>query len=139
MQNQKFDASSRHSQQPPTELRNFVGPDSSIITTDHQRNGSKIESQGEISYALGPAVSSNGGLKEERDSGRERLKRYRVEVDVEVKIPEIWGQEDFLRDWIDCSPFDANLVPKGVTSARAALVEEGTRANSRRLRVQNSC
>ncbi|XVE61489.1 hypothetical protein DITRI_Ditri06bG0044500 [Diplodiscus trichospermus] len=66
----------------------------------------------------------------EEDNGRERLKRHRIEVAGRVWIPEIWGQEELLKDWIDCSAFDACLVPRGVMSARAALVEEGRRANS---------
>lgn len=73
------------------------------------------------------------------DSGRERLKRHRVEVAGRVWIPDIWGQEELLNDWIDCSAFDASLVPKGIMSARAALVEEGRRANSSGLRIVNRC
>ncbi|KAG6693702.1 hypothetical protein I3843_09G013300 [Carya illinoinensis] len=73
------------------------------------------------------------------DSGRERLKRHRVEVAGRVWIPDIWGQEELLNDWVDCSAFDASLVPKGIMSARAALVEEGRRANSSGLRIVNRC
>jgi hypothetical protein len=34
-----------------------------------------------------------------------------------------------LKDWIDCTAFDAPLVPSKITMARAALVEEGTKTN----------
>ncbi|XP_039051492.1 protein BIC1-like [Hibiscus syriacus] len=62
---------------------------------------------------------------EEEDNGRERLKRHRNEVaKSRVWIPDIWGQEELLKDWIDCSAFDDCLVPTGITSARAALVEQ---------------
>ncbi|KAF3957916.1 hypothetical protein CMV_017117 [Castanea mollissima] len=71
------------------------------------------------------------------DSARERLKRHRVEVAGQVWIPDIWGQEELLKDWIDCSAFDASLVPNGIMSARAALVDEGRRANSSGLRIEN--
>ncbi|OMO68373.1 hypothetical protein COLO4_29740 [Corchorus olitorius] len=71
------------------------------------------------------------------DNGRERLKRHRIEVAGRVWIPEIWGQEELLKDWIDCSAFDASLVPNGIMSARAALVEEGRRANSGGFRIEN--
>ncbi|KAL4376242.1 hypothetical protein GQ457_02G023810 [Hibiscus cannabinus] len=62
------------------------------------------------------------GESREEDNGR-------------VWIPEIWGQEELLKDWIDCSAFDQSLVPPGIMSARAALVEEGRRANS----IENRC
>ena len=73
------------------------------------------------------------------DNGRERLKRHRIEVAGKVWIPEIWGQEELLKDWIDCSAFDSSLVPSGIMSARAALVEEGRRANSGGFRIENRC
>ncbi|KAL6559199.1 hypothetical protein OROHE_006568 [Orobanche hederae] len=63
--------------------------------------------------------------EEDRSSGRERLKRQRVEIAGRVWIPDIWGQEDFLKDWIDCSAFDASLVNSSIMSARDSLVEEG--------------
>ncbi|KAJ8899585.1 hypothetical protein K2173_018559 [Erythroxylum novogranatense] len=71
--------------------------------------------------------------------GRERLKRHRIEVGGRVWIPEIWGQEELLKDFIDCSAFDSSLVHSGIMSARAALVEEGRRTNSRGLRIQYRC
>ncbi|XP_010558990.1 PREDICTED: uncharacterized protein LOC104827509 [Tarenaya hassleriana] len=74
------------------------------------------------------------------DNGRERLKRHRRKVAGRVWIPEIWGQEEFLKDWIDCSAFDSCLVPTGISSARAALVQEARRAPSHgTFRLQNRC
>ncbi|KAE8726668.1 hypothetical protein F3Y22_tig00006570pilonHSYRG00161 [Hibiscus syriacus] len=68
------------------------------------------------------------GAAEEEDNGRERLKRHRIETaKSRVWIPDIWGQEELLKDWIDCPAFDDCLVPSGITSARAALVEQGPR------------
>ncbi|KAM7526057.1 hypothetical protein LguiA_015959 [Lonicera macranthoides] len=73
---------------------------------------------------------------EEEESGRERLKRHRVEVAGRVWIPDIWGQEDFLKEWIDCSAFDASLLKNNIMSARDALVQERrSRANSKMLRI----
>ncbi|KAJ9181399.1 hypothetical protein P3X46_009532 [Hevea brasiliensis] len=73
--------------------------------------------------------------------GRERLKRHRIDAAGSVWIPDIWGQEELLKDWIDCSAFDASLVPNRIMSARAALVEQGRRATScsGRLRIENRC
>ncbi|XP_057425053.1 protein BIC1 [Lotus japonicus] len=63
----------------------------------------------------------------ECSSGRERLKRHRVEVAGRVWIPDIWGHEKLLKDWIDCAVFDAPLVPTKLLMARQALVQEGRR------------
>ncbi|OWM73655.1 protein BIC1 [Punica granatum] len=72
--------------------------------------------------------------------GRERLKRHRTEVAGRVMIPDTWGQENFLRDWIEYSTFDALLEPKGISSAREALMAEGQqRAASQRLRIESRC
>ncbi|KAI4368706.1 hypothetical protein MLD38_017233 [Melastoma candidum] len=75
-------------------------------------------------------------------SGRERLKRHREEVAGRVAVPDNWGHEGFLVDWLDCKAFDALLAPKGIDSAREALVAEGRRARavaSRRLRIEGRC
>lgn len=89
---------------------------------------------------LAPVSSMDEALDlEEEDSERERLKRHRVEVAGRVWIPEIWGQEDLLKDWIDCTAFDAPLVPSKITMARAALVEEGTKTNAAPLSIHNRC
>lgn len=77
----------------------------------------------------------------EEESGRERLKRHRVEMAGRVWIPDLWGQEDLLKDWIDCNAFDASLVNNSIMSARAALMQErtGTAASSSVLRIENRC
>ncbi|XP_021829701.1 protein BIC1-like [Prunus avium] len=74
-------------------------------------------------------------------SGRERLKRHQEEVAGRVAIPDSWDQEELLKDWIDYSPFDALLVPKGLTSAREALAMEGRRASGSQgvLRIESRC
>ncbi|OVA09984.1 hypothetical protein BVC80_1751g151 [Macleaya cordata] len=70
-------------------------------------------------------------------TGREKLKRHRLEVAGRVWIPDLWGQEKLMKDWIDCSAFNASLVPAGILSARAALVEERQQANSGGLRLKD--
>lgn len=70
--------------------------------------------------------------EEKRSSGgpRERLKRHRVELASSsdgVWIPDIWGQEGFLKDWIDCATFDASLVAATIANARDSLMEESKR------------
>ncbi|XP_030513729.1 protein BIC1-like [Rhodamnia argentea] len=77
--------------------------------------------------------------EEEEEKGRERLKRHQAEVAGCVGIPEIWGQEELLKDWVDCSVFEASLVPAKIISAKAALAEEGRKANSDGLGIDNSC
>ncbi|KAI3447469.1 hypothetical protein Pfo_004134 [Paulownia fortunei] len=85
------------------------------------------------------APTKSEGTVEDNSSGRERLKRHRVEVAGRVWIPEMWGQENLLKDWVDCTAFDATLAKSGIMSARASLMEEGRRANSTRFRIENSC
>ncbi|KAK9938853.1 hypothetical protein M0R45_015570 [Rubus argutus] len=74
-------------------------------------------------------------------SGRERLKRHQEEVAGHVTIPDSWGQEELLKDWIDYSPFDALMVPKGLSSAREALAMEGRRRNNAQgiMRIESRC
>ncbi|KAF2604622.1 hypothetical protein F2Q70_00026955 [Brassica cretica] len=71
--------------------------------------------------------------------GRDKLKQHRREMAGRVWIPERWGQEDLLKDWIDCSKFDTCLVPNGISSARSALVEEARRAASASGGLHNRC
>ncbi|CAL0299395.1 unnamed protein product [Lupinus luteus] len=75
------------------------------------------------------------------DSGRERLKKHRVEVAGKVWIPDIWGQEEQLKDWVDgTTAFDAPLVPSSILTARTALVEEGPGTSTDGgLIVENRC
>ncbi|XP_020246722.1 protein BIC1-like [Asparagus officinalis] len=70
----------------------------------------------------------------QEESARERLKRHSKEMAGRVWIPDIWGQESLLKDWVDCAAFDRSLMPKEVVSARQALVEE-----SRRNSIENQC
>ncbi|KAA8544242.1 hypothetical protein F0562_022254 [Nyssa sinensis] len=71
-----------------------------------------------------------------QDYGREKLKRHWREVAGRVLIPDKWGHEEILKDWIDYAPFDALLAPSGVMSAREALVEEGRRSSPQGFRVE---
>ncbi|KAI3915802.1 hypothetical protein MKX01_013258 [Papaver californicum] len=82
-----------------------------------------------------PAAAKFDALVVDEDSGREKLKRHRVEIAGRVWIPDSWGQEKLMKDWIDCSAFNASLVPVGLLSARQALIEDRRRANSIGLRV----
>ncbi|KAH0715469.1 hypothetical protein KY284_008374 [Solanum tuberosum] len=62
--------------------------------------------------------------------GREKLKRHWREVGGRVCVPDRWGHEGSLREWMDCSSFDNILAPKGLKSAREALMSQGKRARS---------
>ncbi|KAK3443781.1 hypothetical protein EUGRSUZ_B03851 [Eucalyptus grandis] len=77
-------------------------------------------------------------------SGREKLKRHRDEVAGRVPIPDSWGQESFLKDWMDYSAFDTLLAPRGIAPAREALMAEGRRRRGpapqhQRLRIEGRC
>lgn len=62
--------------------------------------------------------------------GRERLQRHRSQVAGRVRIPDVWGKEQFLKEWTDCAALDRSLIPRGLVSAKSALVEECRRSNS---------
>uniref|UniRef100_A0A0E0K0M2 Protein BIC1 n=1 Tax=Oryza punctata TaxID=4537 RepID=A0A0E0K0M2_ORYPU len=91
-----------------------------------------------------PAASAAGAGEE---SARERLKRHRTEMAGRVRIPEMWGQERLLKDWVDCAVFDRPLAAtRGLLTARDALAAECAPARrpphgstGRPLRVQNGC
>lgn len=97
----------------------------------------------DVKREASPAVECTVSNKKEsaEECTRERLKKHRQEMAGRVWIPDMWGQEGFLKDWKDCNVFDRSLVPKGLISARDALVEECRRtANSKRpIRIQKSC
>jgi hypothetical protein len=63
------------------------------------------------------------------ESTRERLKRHRMDVAGRVWVPEKWGQETLLKDWVDCAVFDRPLVPAGLLKARRALVANSCTAS----------
>ncbi|ERM93885.1 hypothetical protein AMTRI_Chr11g96670 [Amborella trichopoda] len=77
--------------------------------------------------------AAEGG--EERIEGRERLQKHRMMVAGKVWIPETWGQEELLKEWVDCGAIDRSLMPNGLVSARNALVEECRRAGSSSLEI----
>lgn len=89
---------------------------------------STIESCDPKATSSSPDVAplSNKAAVEVEDCGRKRLKEHRVEMSGRVWIPDIWGQEDFLKDWVDCNPFDASLVNNNILSARRALIQGQT-------------
>ncbi|KAL3518542.1 hypothetical protein ACH5RR_021131 [Cinchona calisaya] len=71
-----------------------------------------------------------------QESGREKLLRHWTEVAGSVCIPEKWDQETSLKDWMDCSLFDAFLAPNGAVSAREALIAERKRESERQYLMQ---
>jgi hypothetical protein len=90
-----------------------------------------------IVEAAEEVVMSN--VTEEEESGRERLKRHRDEMGGNVWIPDLWGQEEFLKDWIDCTKFDPPLISSNkIVTARTALVQEATGATAG-FRFHYSC
>lgn len=87
---------------------------------------------------------------DDQESTRERLKRHRREMAGRVWVPEMWGQEKLLKDWVDCAVFDRPLVPTGLHKARRALIAEcyarrpdrtspASSTSSSQLRVHNGC
>ena len=99
----------------------------------HEKMGGGEQPLTTIDVEMGERESELGGPRERRQSSRTDVAR-------QVWIPDMWGQEDLLKDLIDCTTFDSYFVNRDdIMSARASLVEEGRRASSSRFRVQNSC
>ncbi|KAL3716074.1 hypothetical protein ACJRO7_007787 [Eucalyptus globulus] len=106
-------------------------------TKDDGGEGARLQALADRSSGLDD--SKEEGKEDRGMNGRERLKRHRIEVAGRAWIPDIWGQEELLKDWVDCSAFEASFLPAKIMSAKAALVEEGRRANSVGLRLENRC
>ncbi|GAB2235876.1 hypothetical protein Droror1_Dr00026321 [Drosera rotundifolia] len=132
MQNHILNPSKTEPKYPTVSNRAFSGTHTMMIA--NQCGEGKEAVVVEAAMTAG-AVDDGKRRSDEEESGRERLKRHRGEVAGQVWIPEIWGQEDLLKDWIDCSGFDAALGHKRIECARLALVEEGRRA---RMNMQES-
>ncbi|KAM0051368.1 putative protein BIC [Helianthus debilis subsp. tardiflorus] len=118
-------------------------PPQHIKTTHHQNNihvSKKInENEGDFTIKNTSNINSlacfspDADREEAEESGRDKLKRHRVEMAGRVRIPDMWGHEDLLKDWIDCTVFDSSLGNNSIMSARAALVQERRST----LRIQN--
>lgn len=92
----------------------------------------------ETNNSAAAKLSASEHGNEDSICGRERLKKHRQEVAGHVVIPESWGHENFLKDWIDCSSFDKLLAPDGISSARQSLAAQGRQkptSNSQRFRI----
>nr|CAB3449934.1 unnamed protein product [Digitaria exilis] len=118
----------------------------------------KQKDRAETAEEAASSDSCCGGVAElvvarrSEESARERLKRHRTEMAGRVRIPDMWGQERLLKDWVDCAVFDRPLAATaGLLTARDALVAECAAARrpavvvvshapaGRPLRVQNGC
>ncbi|KAL4611705.1 hypothetical protein ACB092_08G144700 [Castanea dentata] len=112
-----------------------MGPENSVKTIHYiALHGSSLAP---MEHNLDSATEPEAILQ--RESGRERLKRHREEVAGRVLIPDTWGQEGLLKDWIDYSSFDNLLAPKGLMSARESLISQGGRGSSQRMRIEGRC
>ncbi|XP_048425435.1 uncharacterized protein LOC125470444 [Pyrus x bretschneideri] len=112
-------------------------PNNNLIHMSNQQNpafsGKRNKHSDVIDLVGSQSMQAVGGyvsIPQMDNLGHERLKSHQEEVAGHVVIPDSWGQEELLKDWIDYSPFDALLVPEGLTSAREALAMEGRRANT---------
>lgn len=96
------------------------------------------EELGTRGAATVPGARSDGTVED--GAGREKLKRHRIDVAGRVWVPDMWGQENFLKDWTDCAAADASLVNSSIVLARDSLIKEARRSaatSNSRLRIQN--
>jgi hypothetical protein len=107
--------------EPAAEAPEKKKRDTRAAEADHDAGGSSFG-------AVEPARRPTAG---EESAGE----RHRTEMAGRVRIPDMWGQERLLKDWVDCAVFDRPLAATaGLLNARDSLV-----AARRPLRVQNGC
>ncbi|KAL8258699.1 hypothetical protein R6Q59_026652 [Mikania micrantha] len=115
------DEGSQDFKKPPHQLQH--GNESFMTTIKNVNTDYEVNKEpGSLSFSSVAAGEERVAVEDE--SGRERLMRHRVEMAGRVRIPDIWGHEDLLKDWIDCTVFDSSLGNNTIMSARAALVQE---------------
>ncbi|KAF8686658.1 hypothetical protein HU200_043488 [Digitaria exilis] len=141
-------SSNKSGQAPPESTANYKAPAA-------MEPAEKKQDRAETAEEAASSDSCCGGVAVARrpeESARERLKRHRTEMAGRVRIPDMWGQERLLKDWVDCAVFDRPLAATaGLLTARDALVAECAAARrpavvvvshapaGRPLRVQNGC
>ncbi|KAK1389648.1 proline-rich transmembrane protein 2-like [Heracleum sosnowskyi] len=91
----------------------------SSTASEQEQEAALVETPTDVTTVVGGDSVVTG-----EESGRERLKKHRLEMGGRVWIPDTWGQEDLLKDWIDCTTFDSSLVNNTIVSARAALMQQ---------------
>ncbi|KAK9126384.1 hypothetical protein Scep_015230 [Stephania cephalantha] len=119
----------------PSTITSSISIAHEIVQANYGHNNNELSSQSpgrSTPSLLSPSihkVDENAG----GNCGREKLmimkRQYRGDLAPagRVRIPEMWGHEGLLKEWIDCSAFNASLAPPGLMSARAALVDEARR------------
>jgi len=137
-------AGTSESQQAPAVAAVASKAPAAVEPEKKKQDRAAAEDAGEAVVPRWPAAA---GAEE---SARERLKRHRTDMAGRVRIPDMWGQERLLKDWVDCAVFDRPLAATtGLLTARDALVAECAAARrpavvshgpaGRTLRVQNGC
>ncbi|KAK9127777.1 hypothetical protein Syun_016574 [Stephania yunnanensis] len=141
----------------PSTITSSISNAHEIVQTNYGHNNNELSSSQSPGRSTPSLLSPSIHKVDENaggNCGREKLmimkKRHQGDLAAgRLRIPEIWGHEGLLKEWIDCSAFNASLVPPGLMSARAALVEEARRDQMAsvdhyhddqyllRLRVQN--
>lgn len=114
-----------------------------INVTDQEETSNETLAGDDVGVSMvemaSPVKKQEEGEEKCNIDGRERLKRHRNEVAGRVRVPDLWGQEDFLKDWSDCTnQFDVSLSSSKIMSARDALLEEGKRRETMKMNVNSS-
>lgn len=129
------------SNNPIQETESIQGSQKPVEDSQESKKSKTHEDSAEVKEEFPPPQSprKSNGIGGE-DGGRERLKRHRVEVAGRVWIPDMWGQEDLLKDWIDCTAFDASLARATILMARDSLAKDArSPPHSTQLRLQDGC
>ncbi|KAH7421318.1 hypothetical protein KP509_13G050600 [Ceratopteris richardii] len=65
--------------------------------------------------------------------GRKRLQLHRLQVSGKVVIPESWGREKFLQEWVAFGAVEDALRPAGLMAARAELMSTCQRRGAKSI------
>lgn len=139
-------ASSSDSKIPTSQIPSLFSRETNQIkqsanSSKTQISGSSTTNKDAATADYNEEVKNKNGKAEapaaaDDEGGREMLKRHREEVAGRVLIPEKWGQEQLLKDWIEYATFDALFAPhRMILSARDALIADARQGRSQRLRI----
>jgi len=120
---------SSESEQAPAEAVASKAP--AAVEPEKKKDRAAEAEEAAASAGCGGEVVARRPAAAREESARERLKRHRTEMAGRVRIPDMWGQERLLKDWVDCAVFDRPLAATtGLLTARDALVAECAAARS---------
>lgn len=110
---------------PSTELKNTVKDFNSAAPLPQKVD--RVRSKGQCRCPSKDEKNSGNVSDISSMSNRERLNFYRSGVPCVAGIPDAWGGERNLREWVDWSTVNSALQPEGLADARMAMMKNRTK------------